>query len=774
MTHPSEPKATMTNNDNPHPSLGQLPHDIELEALIAGLDRLTGPIDPLDVPTSCRLAVLNNAPTWETLRRSTINQMKLWPMVGPGRIAKVVEYCFSKVAAHGAHHPASAPAPGIERITRALGTLGAWATANGIDDDLQTCLEMAGEMAVPPSVTDAAAIIESTPLGQFASESQRDHFDPAVQAQRLLDQFDERQLAIIERILTTGVRPTQTLEELGEQFGVTREAIRLQQKRLQGELEKRLNSTEFEIVQFHAAQLRRRCGTASPISIAPDEVVPRDDNSLTDELFAWLAGPYRVSDNWIYLQDFGLSPFDVVNQAFDNSVNGFVAPLDGMLDDLEGRGIHPVTAMMLIQECPDIRVLDDDVIGWTQYRDKAGGVLQHAGHPLTITEIAERIEMPDKERSIANHLASSEHAHRVGVRRWGLKSWGYEDYSSIVTKMRSALSSGPVDVNELADHLAEQFGVSPNSIRMYASMHPVFIPEAGMVRLRQAHEPYLPETNLDETDGCVVVDGVWSYRLRVDRDVLRGSGKPLPEAFAMHIGVRPGDKVFLRCHGRSIQAAWTNMKPAIGSLRWFANERRLVDGDYILIRSIGRSDLDLRVVRASELTGTPEEDQMMRLLGITSYDSDASRESLRRLLRDERDASASLNDFESQVSESLGFSRDETPSADDIRQAIRRHTDLGHLSSRSEVTEQTISQRGVEIIAQLPELAALHPDLPSHVATACARLIGEQFDPDGDEPARWMILTCINAKLTSLNMTPLEEESPEYRLIHSRMMRALL
>ena len=63
MTHPPEPKATMTNNDNPHPSLGQLPHDIELEALIAGLDRLSGPIDPLDVPTSCRLAVLNNAPT---------------------------------------------------------------------------------------------------------------------------------------------------------------------------------------------------------------------------------------------------------------------------------------------------------------------------------------------------------------------------------------------------------------------------------------------------------------------------------------------------------------------------------------------------------------------------------------------------------------------------------------------------------------------------------------------------------------------------------------
>jgi len=774
MTHPAELKATMTNDDNTHPSLGQLPHDIELETLITGLNQLSGPIDPLDVPTSCRLAVLNNAPTWETLRRTTINQMKLWPMVGPGRIAKVVDYCFSKVAVHGAHRPTAAPAPSIDRISRALGVLGAWATANDIDDDLQTCLEMVGNMAVPPTVTDAAAIIESTPLAQFATEPQRDHFNPALQAQRLLDQFDERQLTIIERILTTGVRPTKTLEELGEQFGVTREAIRLQQKRLQGELERRLNSTEFEIVRFHAAQLRRRCGTASPISIAPDEVVPRDDNRLTDELFAWLAGPYRVSDDWIYLQEFGLSPFDVVNDAFNNSVNGFVAPLDAMLDDLEGRGIHPVTAMMLIQECPDIRVLDDDVIGWTQYRDKAGGVLQHAGHPLTITEIAELIEMPDKERSIANHLAASEHAHRVGIRRWGLKSWGYEDYSSIVAMMRAALRSGPVDVNELADDLADQFGVSPNSIRMYASMHPVFILEAGMVRLREAHEPYLPETNLHETDGCVIVDGVWSYRLRVDHDVLRGSGKPLPEAFAMHIGVRPGDKLFLRCHGRSIQAAWTSMKPTIGSLRWFANERRLVDGDYILIRSIGRSDLDLRVVRASELSGTPEEDQVLRLLGITSYDSNSSRESLRRLLRDERDTSTGLDDFESQVSESLGFSRDETPSANEIRQAIGRHSDLAHLSSRDEATEQTISERGVAAIAQLPELAALHPELPAHVATACARLIGEQFDPNGDEPARWMILTCINTMLVSHDITPLDEGSPEYRLIHSRVMRALL
>ena len=764
-------------------SIGRLRHDLSLELLFPELTHLTGSIPVHAVPTACRQAVMRNAPTWETLRTSTINQMFMWPMVGPGRIAKIIQFCRTHAGLTEQQPGTSSNLAETGAVRDALGTLGAWARTMDIGDDLESCLDVVATTHVPPSVTDAAAFIESLQLGKFATDQQLANFNAVDVAQRLVDEFDAREQDVLERILTKGIRTTVTLEELSSRYGVTREAIRRQQDRVQERFEQLLAEPRYEIIAFRAAQLRRQCGSATPIELAPSEVIPRENDTIVDEMFAHLAGPYRVSNGWLYLQELGDSPFDLVRQAFDSTADGFVAPLDAMLDDLETNGVHPITAMMLLEDCTTIRVLDDDVVSWTKYEDKVGGVLQHVGYPLTPAEIAERLEMPNKERSIANHLGQSDYAHRVSKNRWAMREWGLTEYRSIVEHMAAELSEGPVDLASLATHLSKKFGVSPNSINMYASMHPMFVLEHGRVRLRGSHEPYRPDTELRESDGCVVIDKAWSYRTIVDHDLLRGSGRPIPEAFAVHIGLHPGEKHVVQCRDHDVKLSWTGLAPTVGSLRWYAQQQRLVKGDYVFLRASGQGELDLRCVRQSDLVDSPVEARLLRLLGISDDTDDRSRESLRSALSNPDTQAVERVSTPPQpreellvkVSESLGYLPGEQPTDNDLRQSLRRHSNLPRLDPESTSFFTTVTAAAVVAVRQLPELALLHPELPTTVADVVEGWVGMSFDLDHDDPqpARKLILGYVNDVLRQHGLAEIENDSMLYRNLSTKLTAAI-
>ena len=771
-------------------SIGRLRRDLTLEELFPGLARFSGPIDADYVPTACRHAVRQNAPTWETLRTVSIEQMELWPMVGPGRISTIIQFCrtFAELSGYeqepGEGTLAQLLDPGqgtsaADSVRNALEILGSWAMTVGIQDDLETCLETVATTPVPPSVIDSAAFIESLRLATFATDAQRARLDPMAAAQQLIAEFDEREQDILERVLTDGIRPTATLEELGAKHGVTRERIRQLERPVAQKFSRLVADERFEMVKFHAERIRQRCGAGAPVGLAPSEVIPRDDDTIVDELFANLAGPYRVSDGWIYLQAFGETPFEVVSQAFANTAAGFLAPLDAMLDDLEAKGFNPITAMMLIEDCEVVRVLSDNVTSWRKYEDKVGGVLQDEGGPLNLEEIAERLGVPDKQRSIGSHLAAASHAHRVGVRRWALREWGLAEYRSLVEHMVERLEFGPCDLDTLAASLAENFGVSPNSVSMYASMHPLFVLEAGEVRLRGTHEPYQPDTELRDSDGCFVVDKAWAYRTRVDRDLLRGSGRTIPEAFAVHVGLRPGGKITLRCQDHDVNLAWNGVAPVIGSLRWYAHKQRLVEGDYLFIRASGRGELDLRCVRKTDFSDSPNETRLLRVIGSHAELDNKERVALRRSLIE--------SDIESnggegtgarsvawwQLSESLGYLPSENPSSEELRRALRRHSDLPQLDLGSPDNTVELTPQAVDRIRHLPELGFVHPGLADHLSNAAESLVGQSFDLENHQPARHLVLEYVNPFLEREGLERLAEPSLLFQNLQAKLTAAI-
>jgi hypothetical protein len=178
-------------------------------------------------------------------------------------------------------------------------------------------------------------------------------------------------------------------------------------------------------------------------------------------------------------------------------------------------------------------------------------------------------------------------------------------FDGIVPAMAARLSDGPLPIEQLATELSEEYGVSANSVRIHASMHPGLLSEGGKVGLRPALHPYKPKTNLEATRHCYIVDGVWSWRVPVDHDVLRGAGRSVPEAFATHLGANPLTKGSIDSPVGAIPLAW-DQYPHIGSLRAAARALDAEQGDWMFIRRVRPSAVDMVLVRAVDLPKDPE------------------------------------------------------------------------------------------------------------------------------------------------------------------------
>ena len=138
-----------------------------------------------------------------------------------------------------------------------------------------------------------------------------------------------------------------------------------------------------------------------------------------------------------------------------------------------------------------------------------------------------------------------------------------------------------------------------------AGTHPAFLLEDGVVRLRPADQRYVPKTSLTATRGCFVVDGCWSLCIRVDHDFLRGSGRQLPEAFAVHLGLEPLGSGKVRTPVGSTLLRW-GQSPNVGSLRLLGEHLDVELGDLVFLRRNSPSSVDAVVVRQADLPEDPD------------------------------------------------------------------------------------------------------------------------------------------------------------------------
>ncbi len=425
--------------------------------------------------------------------------------------------------------------------------------------------------------------------------------DPGVRPGPRSDSFDERERAILDRVLDfDGSAPT--LQEIGDRFQVTRERIRQVEVKVRRRLDQALASPETRALVAAADRLRDRLGGAVPSELLVDEFAAYPPD-LLDRLILHLAGPYRFDGDWYVLSAIG-DFASCVRSTFDSVAEGGVASVAALLDALTELGVRTEYAERAIHSDERLSVRDDIVLDWSgSLATKATIALRIAGRPLSFEELVAFVQ-PNSERGMSNQEHADDRISRVGVARFALSEWNMEEFHGLVPAMVDRLADGPAALEELRVELAREYAVSPNSVAIIASTHPVFLLEAGKVMLRPPDRPYVPSTDIERTRGCYLIDGVWSWRIPVDRDVLRGSGRQLPEAFAVHLGGAPLSKGSLESPVGPIALSW-HQYPSIGSLRAAARSLDAEEGDWLFVRRVRPSGIDFRLVRSDAVPEDP-------------------------------------------------------------------------------------------------------------------------------------------------------------------------
>jgi len=244
--------------------------------------------------------------------------------------------------------------------------------------------------------------------------------------------------------------------------------------------------------------------------------------------------------------------------------------------------------------------------------DKAELILKLHNRPMTQEEISTEILEERNPRTLGNRLISDPRFCRTDPDHFALKAWGLRQYSSIVGELVSeiARNGGEATSDYLTSTLISKFGVSEASVRSYLQSPRFVRTSRGTIRVRGHHEPFTVSKPIALTRRCYRLSHGWAYRITVDQDLLRGSGRPLPAAFAVEIGLRPLRTLELQSRSGSIPVAWRAAQPTVGSLRRVAEELGARVGDYLFMEILPKRTLGFLLLKSETITSVTGFDRL--------------------------------------------------------------------------------------------------------------------------------------------------------------------
>jgi hypothetical protein len=491
--------------------------------------------------------------------------------------------------------------PGMQLFAR-------WVSAIGLGRTLGDALNVLGQTQLPPDVAEAVRTFQDVPLTRLSGKPTTAAFRDAFEA-LLARAGGERVIRILRARLA--FQP-QTLDELATVFGVTRERIRQLQKAAEDELTAAAATPGFEEVAWRAVELRQRLGASIPLDcehVATHlrrlaQGLPEGQRDIARALLFWLAGPYRYdkSTGWIHAggaRDAGPPATEDFLRALadtDGRIDSGV--LDSALLDL---GFVQAAREAWLTEEPHIRRVAGSLFHWRgTVVDKAETVLLALGEPRTADDINDLIAEGHNVRGMRGRLLSDDRFMRTDRVRVGLRRWGLEEYTGIVDEIGEEIDArgGEASISEVIATVAERFGLRLASVESYSSV-PRFIISGGLIRRRSADEPYLPRRSVVDEPACYVLDeNQCTFRVRIEKELLRGSGRPLPQGLGAWLGVLPGQKrVFRNDHADDVLVSWPDsalMGPSLGSVRGAVLAGGGADGDHALL-TFDRVSAALRV-----------------------------------------------------------------------------------------------------------------------------------------------------------------------------------
>ena len=367
-----------------------------------------------------------------------------------------------------------------------------------------------------------------------------------------------------------------TLHKLGKEFGSTRERIRQVENRIIKKFDEFMTGPETQPIRWRVESIRRMLGNVSPSSRAEPLLLDEDGKTNYRSLLLDLAGPYDNKNGWLNLRAAAAKdPTTLIYEKCDEF--GRIDP------DLAGRelsswGLDQSLHVEWLTRNKKVRIFKGQLVLWgASIGDRLAFSLSDLDHPATVDTLMQYVEELGTKKSALNALKGDPRISRVSPGEWALASWGLPIYSGIAVSIRQLLEqvNRPMLVREVVARLHSVFGLADNSVRAYCKA-PMFIHKNGSIRLRTDNEPYeYPKNSLRTSPGVFFLGPHRvAIMLEVNQNLLRGSGRPLPNAAGAILGLKVGEQMTFRTKDNELvtiiflRSSVTG--PALGSVRSIA------------------------------------------------------------------------------------------------------------------------------------------------------------------------------------------------------------
>lgn len=535
-----------------------------------------------------------------------VNEPARWANFGVTKVQRIADFVerldasattllAALVQSHEEPTGTTPPELRIGDVVHDLSAILDWAHFSSGATTVEEALAAVSEGDAP---TDVAEVVAAT----LAASVPPVQMDPLADLGEWISGLDERESAILHRRLIRFEEST--LDELGLEFGVTRERIRQVETKLKTRLDAWVASGPGRSVRWALHLMSRGLGASAPDSEVP---LVGDDGGNSDEfgLLLYLADMvWDRESHQIHRRTFSWPKATAVP-----AVDGGPEVDEGALEDLLGSlGIVEEHLAWAIQQVEGVRRLNGTLVFWPRNLvEQAMAVLAVHGSPMTDDDIADALDRDFNRRGLRDRMLQDPRIIRVTKDDFALTSWGLPEYGGIVSSMVTRIEEeGPAPVREIAEYLAERHAIKPGSVYAYSSA-PIFTMDGDQLRLRRADEPYMPSLDPSGVRGLYRLDRTrLAWHITVDREVLRGSGRLCPAEIATSIGVFPGRTESLRNEVREVKIGWaatSHMGPSISSLRPHAEAVGAGNGDVLRLVF----DRGTRAVTAAKFAASPDD-----------------------------------------------------------------------------------------------------------------------------------------------------------------------
>ena len=443
-----------------------------------------------------------------------------------------------------------------------------------------------------------------------------------------INSLDKRQIEILNA-RTFPIGKPKTLEQIGEQQGITRERIRQIEKKTIKHLEL-LRTAEYRPSLRRARKLRAELGSALPendrhfedaLTCVVADFEPNDSRNVAQQILLWLAGPYRTRNGWV------IADSNIVNKSKSALLSyktdrALISGADAQLA-LNELGIREMHHRAWIDRLNLFQRVDEGLLHFTgSILDKAEQLLRYLNRPITADELVVLIGS-SSVRSVRQRLITDPRFWRINKQNQFVLAGteGYDEYTGIVDELIQELEAcgGSASVEHLVKKITKTYGVQPTSVLAYLNT-PAFVRnESGLLRVRD-NEVVTITTDIEKTAGCYRMSTKWVWRVKVDQQMMRGSGRMLPNAFARELGCKLGDKMEVHSAFGKVTVSWSERSAtgaALGSIRAVLEELGAEAGDYVFLIAHDRH-IGFRLLRQEQLEKESSLGKLARLVGVFS------------------------------------------------------------------------------------------------------------------------------------------------------------